>query len=95
MSTITTVMPFGKHKGTVVTELTSNYINWLLSNCTLHEDLRMDLEATVANREHAFQRRKALAISLQGSRKHWHSRHECEQYKVRKSNTDVLGNPIN
>ena len=80
MSTITTVMPFGKHKGTAITELTSNYINWLLSNCTLHEDLRMDLEATVANREHAFQRRKQLAIDLQ--RSHIPS-HERKAYKRR------------
>ena len=67
------------------------------------ELIRIPLETLVAKpwiqrnfeAEKAFQRRKALAISLQDNRKHWRSRHECEQYKVRKSNTDVLGNPIN
>ena len=67
MTTSTLVMPFGKYKDTTITELKPSYVNWLLANCTLPDDLRVDLEALVAVRERAFQRRKALAVGLQSS----------------------------
>lgn len=80
MTTSTLVMPFGKYKDTAITELKPSYVNWLLANCTLPDDLRMDLEALVAVRERTFQRRKALAIGLQSSHI---SLHERRAYKKR------------
>ena len=80
MTTSTLVMPFGKYKDTAITELKPSYVNWLLANCTLSDDLRVDLEALVAVRERAFQRRKALAVGLQSSHI---SLHERRAYKKR------------
>jgi hypothetical protein len=80
MTTSTIVMPFGKYKDTAITELKPSYVNWLLANCTLPDDLRVDLEALVADSERAFQRRKALAIGLQSSHI---SLHERRAYKKR------------
>lgn len=39
------LMPFGKHKGTKLTELPRNYVSWLLKEANLDEDLRASLEA--------------------------------------------------
>jgi hypothetical protein len=74
MTTSTLVMPFGKHKGTAITELKPSYVNWLLTLDSLNPDLRLNLEALVAERERAFQRRKALAIGLQSSNIPLHER---------------------
>ena len=67
MNTSAPVINFGKFKGTAITELTPNYINWLLTLDNLNVELRKSLELVVSEREHQFQRRKALAISLQSS----------------------------
>lgn len=74
MTTSTLVMPFGKYKDTAITELKPSYVNWLLANCTLPDDLRMDLEALVADSERTFQRRKAFAIGMQSSHIPLHER---------------------
>jgi hypothetical protein len=64
MTTSTLVMPFGKHKGTAITELKTSYVNWLLTLDSLNPDLRLNLEALVAEREAAIQQKKAMAIRL-------------------------------
>lgn len=38
-------MPFGKHRGTRIDKLTTNYIFWLLDNIDLREPLKSALEA--------------------------------------------------
>lgn len=80
MTTSTLVMPFGKYKDTAITELKPSYVNWLLANCTLPDDLRVDLEALAADRERAFQRRKAFAQSMQSTNI---PQHERRAYKKR------------
>ena len=67
MNASTIVMPFGKYTGTPISELKPSYVNWLLTLDNLKSELRSSLEKLVSDREHQFQRRKALAISLQSS----------------------------
>ena len=76
MTTSTLVMPFGKYKGTAITELKLSYVNWLLTLDNLKSDLRLSLEAVVAERK----RRQAFAIGMQSA----HSPlHERRAYKKR------------
>lgn len=63
MTTSILVMPFGKYKGTAITELKLSYVNWLLTLDNLKSDLRLSLEALVAERK----RRQAFAIGMQSS----------------------------
>ena len=70
MTTSILVMPFGKYKGTAITELKLSYVNWLLTLDNLKSDLRLSLEALVAER----QRRKAFAIGMQSSHIPLHER---------------------
>lgn len=70
MTTSTLVMPFGKYKGTAITELKLSYVNWLLTLDNLKSDLRLSLEALVAERK----RRKAFAIGMQSSHIPLHER---------------------
>lgn len=70
MTTSTLVMPFGKYKGTAITELKLSYVNWLLTLDNLKSDLRLSLEALVAER----QRRQAFAIGMQSSHIPLHER---------------------
>lgn len=38
------LMPFGKHKGEPVEDLSEDYIEWLLENCDLRPALQKELE---------------------------------------------------
>ena len=37
-------MPFGKHKGELLEDIPTDYLNWLMENCTLRQDLEMEIE---------------------------------------------------
>jgi len=43
-------MPFGKHQGTEVSELPTEYLLWLLGNLTLHDPLLSALEEEALER---------------------------------------------
>ena len=70
MTTSILVMPFGKYKGTAITELKLSYVNWLLTLDNLKSDLRLSLEALVAERK----RRQAFAFGMQSSHIPLHER---------------------
>lgn len=57
----TEVINFGKFKGTALIELKRSYVSWLLSLQNLDAVLREKLKAIEAERERAFQQRKARA----------------------------------
>lgn len=42
-----TTMPFGKHKGKLLTAIPAKYLKWLLRECDLHADLQADIQAVV------------------------------------------------
>src|SRR5215510_2390174 len=46
-----TAMPFGKHKGTKLTQLDQSYIQWMLKNVELKDPLRAALVAELQRRE--------------------------------------------
>ncbi len=52
---------FGKFKGTALIKLKRSYVSWLLSLQNLDAVLREKLKAIEAERERAFQQRKARA----------------------------------
>lgn len=47
------VMPFGKHKGELIEDLPTDYIEWLLTECDLRPALQKELENQLKAREGA------------------------------------------
>ena len=86
MNTISTtpqIINFGKYKGTALSELDHDYVNWLLSLDNINADLRKSLEILPwiqedLDRTRQLQRRKKLAIDLQSS---YIPSHERKAYK--------------
>lgn len=43
-------MPFGKHKGEELEDIESSYLQWVISNLDLREDLNEAIEEELMNR---------------------------------------------